>query len=121
MIFNIITLIGLVLLIFIKPYNDTKLYRLEVFNESMILLLSDLAFLFSDIESNPFTKNQAAWAFISFLILSILVNLLTQLKELYWIFKYKFFFRYCKKQVLKYNQLEVSQTVVFAKEEGSSV
>jgi len=75
-IFNIMTLVGLILLIYIKPYTDTKLYRLEVFNESMILILSDMAFIFTDIVPNPTLKNQSAWFFVSFMFMCVMINLL---------------------------------------------
>lgn len=60
-----------------KPYIVIMLNKMEIFNESTILLLAYLTFGFSDYQDDPEAIFNVGWAYCGIIIANILINFFT--------------------------------------------
>ena len=101
LLFNMCSLTNLILLLVLKPYKSKTLNYVEVLNEAIVLLMSDLYLCFDEIISDPEVEELMGWVFIGVIGLAALVNILIQLKNLWWVLKYRIFYRVFGKAILE--------------------
>jgi hypothetical protein len=69
-------------LIYYRPLEDQKQMRIEIFNESMVVLASQTLFVFTDFQSSGFDpqgKYLFGWYFTGIILVTVLVNTLISL------------------------------------------
>lgn len=60
-----------------KPYLISSLNKLELFNESCILLISYTMFVFTDFQEDPGVKFEFGWLFCGAILTTLFVNIST--------------------------------------------
>jgi hypothetical protein len=70
---------------------------LEILNEAIALLISDLAFLFTDA-STIHLRLAMGWLWLLLFGLMFIMNTLAHLIQIFGYFKYRIYYRYCRKR-----------------------
>ena len=70
----IINVLQITYLFIIRPFEDSRVNRLEIFNEYIFSLATLHMVLFSDCYDNSHMKYSLGWTFISLILLQIVVN-----------------------------------------------
>lgn len=64
----------------VKPFEEPVLNKLEVFNESCILLAATHLFWFTDFVADPETQYACGWSIIGVSVFNIIVNMIVMVK-----------------------------------------
>ena len=65
-----------VYIVWIKPFEETFMNNLEIFNEICILIVSLHLYLFTFFVPDPTIQYSVGWSIVIFTILNILVNMM---------------------------------------------
>ena len=79
--FQASALFMLVYLIHVRPFNTGLLNKMEIFNESCLLLASLHVYLFTDYCPDPGFRYRAGWSLVVLTLANLLVNLLFMLGQ----------------------------------------
>ena len=74
MIFMLLSLFVISFLISVKPLNEPYLNKMEIFNESTLLMSSYFMFLFTDFVDDANMRSKLGWVYIGVIGLLIVVN-----------------------------------------------
>lgn len=89
-------------LIGVKPFENPKINYIEIFNESVVLIVSYHLFLFTDYIDGDELSTYVGYSIIGATLLTIAVNMVVMLLES--LGKFKFI---CKKICEKYKKVKV--------------
>lgn len=65
-----------VYIVYVKPFEQSLLNKLEIFNEICILLESNHLYLFTYFVSDPYLQYYAGWSIVAITLINIFVNML---------------------------------------------